>query len=215
MKPEFITFTGADNWTSIEGMLELSRKYPIEWGILFSPKRQGVDPRYPDGDRLSAIMWSNLRLSAHICGDYSDAVMAGHALEKPPVDFHYFQRVQVNHATPVPARINRFRTGWGIKRGIGQCRGNFPLDTSVDWLFDRSGGRGETSAAWPRHPGLDRLVGYAGGISPDNILDYAISVFEHIEGRYWIDMESGVRTNDRLDLEKCRQVCEQVYGGAT
>jgi hypothetical protein len=32
-------------------------------------------------------------------------------------------------------------------------------------------------------------------------------------GPYWIDMESGVRTDDRFDLGKCRAVCDAVYGG--
>jgi phosphoribosylanthranilate isomerase len=80
----------------------------------------------------------------------------------------------------------------------------FPDDDTVDWLFDRSGG------LWPPHPGGDRLVGYAGGIGPDNVAD----VLEQIgaTGPYWIDMESGVRTDDRFDLGKCRRVCEAVYG---
>ena len=148
MKPEFITFTGIDNWTELYDIHALSLKYPIEWGILFSPKRQGSDPRYPDGDALSRFMWSNLRLSAHLCGAYSDAIMEGRDLEKPPVDFFYFRRIQVNHAEPKPDRIIHFRNGWGKARGIAQTRANqFPADTSVDWLFDRPGGRGETPAA--------------------------------------------------------------------
>ncbi|KGT73664.1 hypothetical protein MA20_42675 [Bradyrhizobium japonicum] len=215
MKPEFITFTGIDNWTELYDIHALSLKYPIEWGILFSPKRQGSDPRYPDGDALSRFMWSNLRLSAHLCGAYSDAIMEGRDLEKPPVDFFYFRRIQVNHAEPKPDRIIHFRNGWGKARGIAQTRANqFPADTSVDWLFDRSGGRGETPTAWPAHPGGDRLVGYAGGISPENIHG-VMSVLEQTTGRYWIDMESGVRTNDRFDIGKCRAVCEAVFGAST
>ncbi|MGR4927357.1 phosphoribosylanthranilate isomerase [Bradyrhizobium sp. CAR08] len=215
MKPEFITFTGADDWTSIDGMQALSAKYPIEWGVLFSPKRQGSDPRYPDGDGLSRIMWANVRRSAHICGAYSDAIMEGSDIKRSPVDFSYFDRVQVNHATPKPERIIGFRGGWGFKRGIAQCRTDaFPRDTSVDWLFDRSGGRGEVPTAWPAHPGGERLVGYAGGISPENIAG-VMSVLEHTAGRYWIDMESGVRTDDRLDLQKCRAVCEAVFGAGS
>ncbi|MDI2078449.1 hypothetical protein QJT78_52550, partial [Bradyrhizobium sp. Mp27] len=49
------------------------------------------------------------------------------------------------------------------------------------------GGRGETPTAWPAHPGGDRLVGYAGGISPENIHG-VMSVLEQTTGRYWIDM---------------------------
>jgi hypothetical protein len=212
MKPEFITFTGADDWTSIDGMRELSRKYPIEWGVLFSQKRQGVDPRYPGGEGMSRLLWSNLRMSAHLCGGYSDAIMAGEDLLNIPADLAYFRRIQVNHADPKPARIMEFRSGWGRMRCIAQARGEeFPKDTSVDWLCDASCGRGLTRTSWPKHPG--RLVGYAGGFNPVNVLE-AIAVIG-ATGPYWIDMESGVRTDDRFDLDKCRRVCEQVYGGST
>ncbi|MGY4224420.1 hypothetical protein ACVMIH_001781 [Bradyrhizobium sp. USDA 4503] len=87
MKPEFITFTGIDNWTELHDIHVLSIKYPVEFGILFSPKRQGTDPRYPDGDALSRFMWSGLRLSAHLCGDYSRRIMAGESIvDTIPVD---------------------------------------------------------------------------------------------------------------------------------
>ena len=49
-KPEFITFTGADDHTDVRDMVALSKLYPIEWGILFSISRQGTDPRYPGGE---------------------------------------------------------------------------------------------------------------------------------------------------------------------
>jgi phosphoribosylanthranilate isomerase len=53
-------------------------------------------------------------------------------------------------------------------------------------------------------------VGYAGGINPDN----AAEVVSRIQAdRYWIDMETGVRTGDWLDLDKCEAVCRAVYGG--
>ncbi|MCW2195117.1 hypothetical protein AB7M45_007888 [Bradyrhizobium elkanii] len=212
MKPEFISFTGADEWTSVEEMHKLSGKYPIYWGLLFSPKRQGTDPRYPTGDALSRLMWSNLRLSAHLCGDYSRRIMAGESIvDTIPVDLGYFTTIQVNHTEPVPAKIIQFRNGWGNMRAIAQTRADtFPTDTSVDWLFDRSGGASIAPTAWPAHPGGDQLVGYAGGISPDNVRE-VMSVLEQMKGRYWIDMESGVRTDDRFDLEKCRAVCEAVF----
>lgn len=213
--PEFITFTGADDWTDVAGMVDLSRQYPIEWGILFSPSRQGVDARYPSagGDALFHMMWANICRSAHLCGQHSRDVMSGKSLATTiPVDLGHFGRVQVNHAQPVPRTIMlEIQDGWG-PTPIAQCRGaSFPVDTSVDWLFDCSGGRGETPVAWPEYPG--RLVGYAGGIGPDNVA----SVIESIAatGPYWIDMESKVRTNDRFDLALVRRVCEIVYPAAS
>lgn len=213
-KPEFITFTGADDWTDVAGMEALSAVYPIEWGVLFSPSRQGKDPRYPGGEAQSRLLSTSLRLAAHICGDHARAAMDGRKLDIP-VDLGCFRRVQVNHAAPDPWAIERFRRGWG-PRCIAQTRGDaFPADASLDWLHDASGGRGIRTTAWPEHPGDGRMVGYAGGISPDNVLDVLAEIAEiAADGPYWIDMESGVRTDDRFDLEKCRRVCELVYGDA-
>lgn len=207
-KPEFITFTGADDHTDVQDMLALSRLYPIEWGILFSPVRQGREPRYPGDEAVSRYTWATdvMRMSAHLCGAHTRAIMAGEDI-KAPADFGYFKRIQINHANPDPRRINEFRRGWG-PRCIAQTRGDFPRNTSIDWLFDASGGRGIEPASWPRHPG--HLAGYAGGIKPGNVL--AVIAAIDAPGPYWIDMESGVRTDDWFDLNLCRQVCELVYG---
>ncbi len=40
-KPEFITLTGLDDRTDLDAAIALSEKYPIEWGVLFSPSQQG------------------------------------------------------------------------------------------------------------------------------------------------------------------------------
>lgn len=208
--PSFITFTGLDAWTDLRRVANLSSRYPIEWGVLFSPKRQGVDPRYPDGETLSAIMWmAGIQKAAHLCGDHARSIMQSGECGPIPVDLFYFDRVQVNHASPDPLAINAFRDGWGRFRCIAQSRGSeFPADTSVDWLHDLSGGRGEAGAFWPEHPG--RLVGYAGGINPENVASVIAGI--NADAPYWIDMESGVRTDDRLDLDKCEAVCRAVYG---
>lgn len=206
--PAFITFTGADDHTDVNEMAVLSKNYPIEWGVLFSPARQGADPRYPGGEAQSRFAWSGLRLAAHLCGDHSRAIMEGRRVDTP-VDLGIFSRIQINHHAPNPQSIIKFRNGWGKMRCIAQTRGlgNFPKDTSIDWLFDASGGRGVAPPVWPAYPG--RMVGYAGGIGPNNVR----AVLEQIgaTGAYWIDMESGVRTGDRFDLALCRRVCEAVY----
>jgi hypothetical protein len=208
-KPEHITFTGVDDQTALDEMRRLSERYPIEWGVLFSPSRQGVDPRYPNGETLSRLLWSKLKMAAHLCGDYSRNVMAGAKVDIP-VDLYYFSRIQINSATPDARRINTFRKGWGVKNAIAQHReGPFPKG-EVDWLFDKSGGTGATPDAWPQHPGQGQFVGYAGGINPENVLDVIGAI--DADGQYWIDMESGVRTNNVFDLQLCRQVCEAVYG---
>lgn len=208
-RPRFITFTGADEHTDIERMAELSRKYPIEWGILFSPKRQGTG-RYPPQDFIRRVVeHDGLHLSAHLCGQHSrDVLVLGHV----PLSLTGFRRAQINSAELGidPVAILR----WGARVGvltILQCRGEFPPSTSVAWLFDQSGGRGVAPAAWPaQHPMA--TCGYAGGIGPGNVLDI-IAMIDATD--FWIDMESGVRDEqDRFSLDKCEQVCKLVYDAA-
>jgi hypothetical protein len=209
--PEFITFTGADDETAVGTMRALSERFPVEWGVLFSPSRQGGEPRYPN--HPERFLGCRLRLAAHLCGGYSRAVME-RDVASLPYFLRSFGRVQVNHASPLLGAVMALRSALGGRPCIVQMReatqATFPDLDTVAWLFDQSGGRGVVPAAWPAHPGEERLVGYAGGIGPENVLDVLAAI--DADGPYWIDMESGVRTDDRFDLEKCRRVCEFVYG---
>jgi phosphoribosylanthranilate isomerase len=54
-------------------------------------------------------------------------------------------------------------------------------------------------------------LGFAGGINPDNVIDKMDEITSLPVGRFWIDMESGVRTDDRFDLDKVEDVCKKVY----
>ena len=82
----------------------------------------------------------------------------------------------------------------------------------ISILLDESGGKGiEAPFRMPSY--LHNVhVGFAGGINPDNVVAKVqeITSLPHVN-RFWIDMESGVRTNDRFDLDKVEQVCELVY----
>lgn len=215
--PKFITFTGIDGHTPVNGMLDLARRYPIEWGVLFSPKRQGAG-RYPPLESLDRILrWDSLRLSAHVCGGHSrELIEMGGLPALEQLIANHFGRVQVNTVDPVVDPDDL----WGWAGGLG-CRAilqtrdahMFPANPAVDWLFDASGGRGISPGAWPEpQPFSDALVGYAGGLNPGNVAA-AVAVIGELSSHYWIDMESGVRDeNDRFDLGKCRAVCEAVYG---
>lgn len=210
MRPEFITFTGVDDDTDPHGLVQLADDYPVEFGLLFSPKRQGIEPRYP---KLTTIEWLTeelpLRWAAHLCGADARAWLYEDRCEH---DVRKFQRVQINTADPniQPSLIGNQAAKRNL-RAILQCRGEFPHVSSVDVLFDASGGRGIVPAAWPEAVNTT-FCGYAGGLRPDNVAE-AVRVISTRTTRYWIDMESGVRDErDRFSLEKCRAVCEAVYG---
>lgn len=214
-RPEFVTFTGVDDWTDVNYMVALSRRFPIEWAILLSPSRQGTDdPRYPGPETLSKVAWATswprFRLAAHLCGGHSRAIVEMRDVCDIPIDLGVCDRIQINHPTPIPSRIVEFRKGWGPMRCIAQTQAEaFPDDARVDWLCDASGGRGVARESWPRHPGGDRLVGYAGGLNPDNVRE-AIARIDS-SGPFWIDMETGVRTDNRFDLSLCERACNEVF----
>jgi phosphoribosylanthranilate isomerase len=72
--------------------------------------------------------------------------------------------------------------------------------------MDASRGTGLAPQAWSRPEHLDDfLVGYAGGIGPANIR----SVLRDVAalGRpCWVDMESGIRSDNQFDAEKAEAV---------
>lgn len=219
--PEFITFTGVGDDTQIPAMLGLARLYPIEWGVLFSSKRQGREPRYPAWDKIQALAHfasrrndDCLTLAAHICGNYSSDIMnTGQVRGVDAVLGRYFRRAQVNHKWPEVGQVADWALRCGVRAVLQHQSSDYvPTQASVDWLFDASGGRGIAPEDWPMARSDEQLCGFAGGLNADNVVA-AVNYIGRTTTRYWLDIESGVRDdNDRFSLEKCRAVCEAVYG---
>ena len=222
-KPLFITFTGIDQHTSLSKARALAEKYPIEFGILISPQRQGIDTRYPDWTVIRGIFkevgyrYDRSRCCAlHLCGAASKEVLQTWDSSILKADLTSVGRIQINTASKnidtekLQAWANQH---WVVP--ILQCRDEFPSDPNVTWLFDRSGGEGLVPGVWPQAPFQfqRQMVGYAGGLSPENIKQQ-LPLIEAAAGKhpYYIDMESGVRTDGRFDLDKCLAVCKAVYG---
>lgn len=213
MKPRMITFTGVDEHTDPVALVQLANDYPgkVEWGILFSPGRAGKETRYPRPEVIEHLVTEHaLVYAAHLCGDCAREVVAGGKGRFDDLLAAYFQRAQVNTKDEVdPALIRRWADGAMITP-ILQCRGDFPQTPGVEYLFDASGGRGIEPKDWPR--GLSSYCGYAGGLKPDNVASH-VERIGAIAPAFWIDMESGVRSDDdRFSVAKCRSVCEAVYG---
>lgn len=227
-----VTITGADDGVDPKELVALSKSYPfVEWGVLLSESLSG-QPRYPTNPWCDTLCdyvtgYSNLvNLSFHLCGEYAREVMAGGTLNI--VAPMLVKRVQLNGFSNyvLPGLKNAERhpritfilqctseealVRAGELRGACMIRGG--RSANVTALFDPSGGRAIRHASvrpsnWP----VMSLVpmGYAGGIAPDNV----VRVLEELASNpaaapYWIDMESGVRTDDRFDLDKVRRVLE-------
>lgn len=194
-------------------MARLSAMYPIEWGVLFSSKRQGIENRYPPLKFIiDLVMEYRLAFSAHLCGADARSVIEHSRSHHDELIATAFIRAQINTSDPhvQPSLVGHWANRRGV-RAILQCRGPFPAIKAVDVLFDASGGRGILPGDWPEAHS-ETFCGYAGGLSPDNVAA-AVDVIKTRARHYWIDMESGVRDeNDRFSLDKCRAVCEAVYG---
>jgi hypothetical protein len=216
-----ITITGADDSIEPSELARLSDWAPfVEWGILDSYNRRGT-PRYPSNDWLDALadvsmrFWckydDEMRLSSHVCGSRAREVMTtGGSL------FHgMYQRAQIN------GWRNEFAAEFGYRHEgrfewILQCRSEEELPDCAasaramgraSVLYDPSGGRGLRPMQWPIAPSGVK-IGFAGGITPENLTAIVAQIERHTGltdnrvGKFWIDMESGVRTDDKFDLSK-------------
>ena len=210
MKPLWVTFTGLDGYTSLDRVMELSARFPTEWAVLMSPSRTGMETRYPSGPLVKSItagLFGKIAMAAHLCGGHSRDVMSDDPSLDLPVEAGRFGRIQVNHRDPDVESCGYAFKYWPVSV-ICQTRDEFPVDRRVQWLYDVSGGRGIHPDTWPVNRDPTRVVGYAGGITPDNVL----ATLDKLRGNFWIDIESGVRTDDRLDLDKCADILTAVYG---
>lgn len=212
--PAFIAFTGIDRIDVVEDLKRLSQRYPIEWGALVDDA-QTSKPLFPDAIARRAFLTAGgLRLAAHVCGE--DARRIANSPQGPEVDLTGFQRIQVNHSFE-GSTLEQIETTIRFGRRIGaramlQCKGDFPADCRLDWLFDVSFGTGVSPKSWPSLSAEGPFCGYSGGIKPANVRDVVNAIDAAPGSQYWIDMESGVRTDGWLDLNKCEDVCKAVFG---
>lgn len=219
MAVPMMTFTGVDAKTSAGWINAIARKYTtpsgygaIEFAILRSPK-VGQSPRYPDREAIAKITSYVYpqNLAFHLCGRYARMVFDLEWMELCDiVDFNLVSRVQVNSTEcDEKAMLTLQRFAIHIdKPVVMQWRGDsFPCVPGVQLLQDRSGGQGVSETRWISP---DRLAqkgrgafGYAGGLTPAN-LPHALPdmVAAACRRPFWIDCESGVRTNDWLDPAK-------------
>jgi hypothetical protein len=213
--PCFIAFTGVDRLDLLPGMQRLSDRYPIEWGVLVDPAQEDK-ALFPDAPTRAALLASReLRWAAHVCGAAARAIVADPMTA--PLAPAGVQRVQVNHGfqgsdAAQVAATRAYGRRLGV-RTVLQSQGDFPAEAGVDWLFDVSFGTGVRPDRWPAPPAADGpFGGYSGGIAPDTVGDILARIAAPAGALYWIDMESGVRTDGVFDLAKCEAVCRAVYG---
>lgn len=224
-KPTLITFTGIDNYTAVEWLKELVYRYldtegkqKIEFGVLLGGRIN--DFRYPDHRTISNFIRGSqkygYRLAVHLCGIYARDLL-NYGQTPHWLDLSSISRIQINASQYSLDQLERVKevsmTHANFPRIILQHRSSFKnLDPYFHYLYDKSGGRGKEIDRFPERS-LIPPCGYAGGITPENVRE----ILKKIPGDegFWIDMESGIRTNGLFDIKKCYQVCEQVWGPLT
>lgn len=197
-------------------------------------KKLGEHTRFFEKERRTKFP-----LSAHLCGHYAREVVLTHSLyEGQKTDWSHdygyfvkFHRFQLNISSDLIGSldldtIHDFMPGGQIiiqsHKGFGHLnlsdyvwRYNDGLQKDMSEhrfsiLFDVSGGTGLLPNGWDE---ADKKIfcGYAGGLKPENLAEQLPRI-EAVAGNanVWIDMESGVRENDRFSLEKARAVLEHT-----
>ena len=222
-----LTMTGIDAKTDPKWIKSMLRKYilkngysGLEFAILRSPK---VDqsPRYPNRHAIKRLMSEAKSgdFAFHLCGRYARMVHEGEWAELCDLlDFDAVGRVQVNSPeADEKAILNLWRFSAHIgKSVVMQWRGNeFPAVPGIHLLQDRSGGQGIAETIWSSPDAIcakvKNFIGYAGGLSPDNVEQALKAIIPASRGRrFWIDCESGLRTDDWFDQSKAERMAETV-----
>ncbi len=235
-----ISFIGVDERTDYDKMLRLQEltDIPLEFGVLYSPSKNGKANRYPSEGFVEKFgtKYANENLSLHLCGTSVDDFFNN---PKDKRLYENYKRIQLNFS------INTYKT-WDVttktndyfdlthKLAFAVFTANRPLIVQYNkskkefvdgyiansWhvvdnlhvLFDASGGFGKTlTTASKAINGV--YCGYAGGINPNTVQDIVKSIVKvnGAETPFYIDMESGVRDEDDwFSLDACEEIIEKV-----
>lgn len=230
--PYTITFTGVDSRTDLNRLADIQARYPYaEFGILVSKKRTGSgDPRYPDLAILENLKkYNGLNLACHVCGGDLLGPCTDNGFETLDEflngNLSMFRRIQLNFGPRGLRETKAIRKNFGIGAHEGveeviiqqmnpddshSVESIFePHRTKLSCLIDPSGGLGRETEFVPKRRSL--RTGYAGGINPSNAAEKFLQLKNSGVCRdFWIDMESGVRTDDWFDLDKVEAVLKEI-----
>ena len=206
-----ITITGIDHWFDAADLAKLDKLEPtveVEFAVLFGTKT-GKEARYPGREVVEGFVAfckrRGIRSALHLCGNAGREAVSENCSKDLTELAMKFNRVQINGCEHNVAGAVRFRNTTGTMV-IMQVRYDFrrePDPAVLQYLYERDGGPGvEAFMEWPTANCMP--CGYAGGINPDNV-ETAIRRATLLGG-HWIDTGRGVRTEDRLDKTKIREL---------
>jgi hypothetical protein len=246
-----VTITGVDDSVDRGLLYDLSDRFPfVEWGVLYHPGSEGK-PRYPSDDwieKFDRYAPDFVSRSVHLCGEAATAFCDGDLSVVRDSAYHSprYGGIQVNIHDGIRRGVNSFseiadlliRSNKvvptivqlnDITRPIVSALSKKRDGNYVRVLIDSSRGKG-ISVPIPSEKENVELYnllkttrcGFAGGISPNNVMSVAKQIAGisnlHYEVRSiltweklippstWIDMESGVRTDNEFDMAKVEAV---------
>lgn len=221
MQLKYCSITGPDDGVQPDDLMALAQEFPfVEWAILWLPEMAGQArcPRRAWIEEFSRV-YKGPHTAMHLCGQGLLDFIAG----KPDVLalMSGFKRIQLNlefgemdgryDPSDLIARIKALPQWTFIIQYAESKVWLLPHLKDIPnhaLLFDTSAGRGVSPDSWPT-PVPGHFCGYAGGINPENVGKNLDMISTVAPGQVtWIDMETGVRTNDLLDLKKVRRVLE-------
>ena len=192
----FITVTGPDEKTDIELLKQLN----AEIGLLYASTQKRCN-RYPSKEWIRYAIQNLSHVAIHICGPTArKELLSGYLdniLEK-------VQRIQINGQISID-ECQEICEIYSNKTIITQHKLNNEhllkvKATNHTLLIDSSGGKGISPTIWSR-PKTEKKVGYAGGLSAENI-SLELEYISKIAGSYWwVDMEEKLRVNDYFSIE--------------
>lgn len=210
----------------------------VEWGILVSHSRVGTSryPSMRWAREATGMLAVNgAHFAIHLCGETRGHYQRNR-LESVALVERLTQDTIV--PTQCRVQLNGFDHAWEgfepanpfVPHILPVKSGNLPealgkkYDFNAQFLFDESGGRGvqtdpylacgRIESVMNMAPSYSRRpTGFAGGLREDNIVEamkrvrgMASAVLEIPD--CWVDLESGVRTNDEFDLKKAEAVLQ-------
>jgi len=230
---ELVSLTGADDHVTPESLAALSAQYPFaEWAILVFPEKEGT-PRNPSAQWREKFLSLGLHTAAHLCGtQIFRELLTPETSEARIAELSRYSRIQLNINARRPEfsdeevlAIYRKLLDAGLHLILQHHDGSwriiqkFVADASpeslsrIALLYDASKGTGQRPEFWPPMSTVGSVplfCGYAGGLGPD-VLDEELPRIREAATAwrdlpFWIDMESGVRTNNEFDLAKAEAV---------
>ena len=203
---KFVTCSGANEFTDIDRMISLSKKFPlVEWGLQVSGKKCSQET--PRWDWIHSIHQSlqaqkkAINLALHVNADWVEEFCIDRVSPelntllrmRDVTGSPFFRRVQLNfkigrEKTPIEKLLMMRIQEYGQRRRFILSYNEENREfihllyrkglRNFDILYDASHGEGVSATEWKEPVFYDTCVlqGYAGGLSVDNVIKEVINI---------------------------------------